>query len=70
MGIVLCFVPLILAIVFFSTCFKLKLTHQLIAVLLGLAAVLPSGLLTGLLSGLAVCRVVPRPEFPWLFLLE
>ncbi len=40
-GITLCFVPLILAIVFFSTCFKLKLTHQLIAVLLGLAAVLP-----------------------------
>ncbi len=41
MGIVLCFVPLILAIVLFSTAFKLKLTHQLIAVLLGLAAVLP-----------------------------
>jgi RsiW-degrading membrane proteinase PrsW (M82 family) len=40
-GITLCFVPLILAIVFFSTCFKLKITHQLIAVLLGLAAVLP-----------------------------
>ena len=41
MGIVLCFVPLILAIVIFSTAFKLKLTHQLIAVPLGLAAVLP-----------------------------
>ena len=41
MGIVLCFVPLILAIVIFSTAFKLRLTHQLIAVLLGLAAVLP-----------------------------
>lgn len=41
MGIALCFVPLILAIVIFSTGFKLKLTHQLIAVLLGLAAVLP-----------------------------
>ena len=41
MGIALCFVPLILAIVIFSTAFKLRLTHQLIAVLLGLAAVLP-----------------------------
>ena len=41
MGIVLCFVPLILAIVFFTFGFKVKITHQLIAVLLGLAAVLP-----------------------------
>ena len=41
MGIALCFVPLILAIVIFSTGFKLRLTHQLIAVLLGLATVLP-----------------------------
>ena len=41
MGIVLCFVPLILAILLFTFAFKLKLTHQLIAVLLGLAAVLP-----------------------------
>ena len=41
MGIALCFLPLILAILIFSTAFKLKLFHQLIAVLLGLAAVLP-----------------------------
>ena len=41
MGIVLCFVPLILAIVLFTFGFKLKITHQLIAILLGLAAVLP-----------------------------
>lgn len=41
MGIFLCFVPLILSIIIFSTGYKLKLTHQLIAVLLGLAAVLP-----------------------------
>ena len=41
MGIVLCFVPLILAIVFFTFGFKVKITHQLIAILLGLAAVLP-----------------------------
>ena len=41
MGIALCFLPLILAIVIFSTAFKLKITSQLIAVLLGLIAVLP-----------------------------
>ena len=41
MGIALCFVPLVVAIVLFTLCFKLKLTHQLIAVLLGLIAVLP-----------------------------
>lgn len=41
MGIFLCFVPLILAIALFSIAFKIKITHQLIAVLLGLAAVLP-----------------------------
>lgn len=41
MGIALCFLPLIIVILIFSTAFKLKLFHQLIAVLLGLAAVLP-----------------------------
>jgi len=41
MGIVLCFVPLILAIVLFTFGFKVRITHQLIAILLGLAAVLP-----------------------------
>ena len=41
MGIALCFVPLILVMVIFTTGYKLKLTHQLIAVFLGLVAVLP-----------------------------
>ena len=41
MGIALCFVPLIITILIFTTAFKLKLVHQLIAVLLGLFAVLP-----------------------------
>ena len=41
MGIALCFVPLILALCIFTFGFKLKITHQLIAVLLGLIAVLP-----------------------------
>ena len=41
MGIALCFVPLIIAVVLFATAFKIKTTHLLIAVLLGLIAVLP-----------------------------
>ena len=41
MGIALCFLPLILALAIFAAGFKIKLTHLLIAVLLGLAAVLP-----------------------------
>ena len=41
MGIALCFVPLIISILIFTFCFKLKISHQLIAVLLGLLAVLP-----------------------------
>lgn len=41
MGIALCFVPLILAVILFTFVFKIKITHQLIAVLLGLFAVLP-----------------------------
>ena len=41
MGIFLCFVPLILVILLFTFCYKLKITWQLIAVFLGLIAVLP-----------------------------
>lgn len=40
-GIILCFVPLIITFVIFAAGYKLKLTHLLIAVLLGLVAVLP-----------------------------
>lgn len=40
-GIILCFIPLIFAFLIFAAGFKLKLTHLLIAVLLGLVAVLP-----------------------------
>ena len=38
---ILCFIPLLSAVLLFTFVFKIKLTHQLIAVLLGLAAVLP-----------------------------
>lgn len=41
MAIALCFVPLIAAVVIFTACFKLRFTHQLIAMLLGLVSVLP-----------------------------
>ena len=40
-GIALCFVPLIIAVLLFRFTFKLKISHQLIAILLGLLAVLP-----------------------------
>lgn len=40
-GIILCFVPLIITFVIFAAGYKLKLTHLLIAVLLDLVAVLP-----------------------------
>lgn len=39
--ITLCFLPLILCIALFCIFFHIKLTHQLIAVLLGFAAILP-----------------------------
>ncbi len=38
---ILCFIPLLIAVLVFTFAFKVKITHQLIAVLLGLAAVLP-----------------------------
>jgi len=41
MGIALCFVPLIIAIIVAAAGFKLKITHILVAALLGLLAVLP-----------------------------
>ena len=41
MGIALCFVPLIVAVLIFTFAFRLKITHQLVAMLLGLVAVLP-----------------------------
>jgi RsiW-degrading membrane proteinase PrsW (M82 family) len=40
-GLILCFVPLVLVIALFTFVYKLKLIYQLIAVFLGLIAVLP-----------------------------
>ncbi len=41
MGLILCFIPLILVVALFTFAFKLKLVYQLLAVFLGLIAVLP-----------------------------
>jgi len=45
MGFVICFIPLIIYILLCTFVFKLKLLHQLIAVLIGLLAVLPISLI-------------------------
>lgn len=45
MGFILCFLPLIIYFVVLTFAFKIKVLHQLIAVLLGLAAVLPIALI-------------------------
>lgn len=41
MGIVLCFLPLVLALLILTFGFKLKFTHELLAVFIGLITVLP-----------------------------
>lgn len=40
-GIIICFIPLLLAVILFKLKFNIKLLHQLIGVLFGLIAVLP-----------------------------
>lgn len=44
-GIFLCFLPLIFLVVIFSVTKKLRLSHQVLAVVLGLAAVIPISLI-------------------------
>ncbi len=41
LGIIICFIPLLIAVLIFSLTKTLRLTHQLIAILLGLLAVIP-----------------------------
>lgn len=45
LGILFCFIPLILSILIFTFAFKLNIFHQLFAVLLGLLAVIPISLI-------------------------
>ena len=54
MGIALCFIPLIIGILIFALAFKMKLTHLLIAALLGLVAVLPISLIQYFIPDLSV----------------
>jgi len=51
-GIALCFLPLIISVVLFSTGFKVKVTHQLLACLFGLIAVLPISVIQYFLPGI------------------
>ena len=59
MGIALCFVPLIIAILIFTTAFKIKLLHQLIAVLSGLFAVLPISVIQYFMPALPGLVITP-----------
>lgn len=58
-GIILCFVPLVVAVLVFALSFKIKVGHQLIAVLLGLAAVLPISFIQYFLPDLPFLTGVP-----------
>ena len=58
-GIILCFVPLVVAVLVFALSFKIKVGHQLIAVLLGLAAVLPISFIQYFLPDLQFLTGVP-----------
>ena len=58
-GIILCFVPLVVAVLVFALSFKIKVGHQLIAVLLGLAAVLPISFIQYFLPDLPFFTGVP-----------
>lgn len=51
-GIAFCFIPLIIAVLVFTFAFKLKFSHQLIAILLGLVAVFPISFIQYFLPGL------------------
>ena len=58
-GIILCFVPLVVAVLVFALSFKIKVGHQLIAVLLWLAAVLPISFIQYFLPDLPFLTGVP-----------
>lgn len=59
LGIALCFLPLIFSFVLFLLAFKIKATHQLIAILLGLVAVFPISVIQYFLPTLPILRSSP-----------
>lgn len=58
-GIALCFIPLIIAIIIFTAGFKVRLTHQLLACLFGLIAVLPISIIQYFLPGIPGLQNTP-----------
>lgn len=59
LGIALCFLPLIISFVLFASIFKIKVTHELIAILLGLAAVFPISVIQYFLPEVPILRTMP-----------
>ena len=59
LGIVLCFIPLILMFIIDTFCFKLEALHQLFAILLGLFAVLPISFIQYFLPGIKFLEAMP-----------
>ncbi|MCR5284377.1 MAG: PrsW family intramembrane metalloprotease [Treponema sp.] len=59
LGIVLCFIPLILMFIIDTFCFKLEALHQLFAILLGLFAVLPISFIQYFLPGIKFLEATP-----------
>ncbi len=59
MGILLCFLPLLACFFICGFCFKIKFSHELIAVLLGLAAVLPISVIQFFLPSFQILQNMP-----------
>lgn len=59
MAIFFCFIPLILLILLSTFYFKLKITHQLIAVLIGLIAVFPIAFIQFFIPGISFLESFP-----------
>lgn len=59
LGIILCFLPLIAAILIFTLGYKVKFSHQLLACLFGLIAVLPISFIQFFLPEISIPNVSP-----------
>jgi len=59
LGIALCFVPLIFCCILFPIAFKTKVVHELVAILLGLAAVFPISVIQYFLPSLPILQNMP-----------
>lgn len=59
MALILCFLPIVLVVLLFSLVFKIKLTHQLLAILLGLVAVLPIAIIQFVIPDIMILKQYP-----------